>query len=1219
MRLARTFGWLVALLLVLAVATALVLRWASRSEGVLRWGIAKLGEELPCQLTVQGLSGSLTEPIRIQRLVCESDALRVDASQVALDWSPWALMHERLDIARLQAATLVVESRGKTEGALAVPANLALPLPVHLARLELGTVTVESRAEPITLHEIDASYDGDALSHHLVLRRLTSPWGSLQGELQLGAQAPLALSATLKLVSPVIDGWPIAAEVGLSGELRRIRAQITGSAGRLPVHAELTLAPFDPDPVPAIAARVEGLDINTLLAAAPTTAIDAELKGAARGTDSVSGTFTAVNAQAGTLDQRRLPLRTLTAHATLTRAAVVLEQAQVSLGSAGAATGFARVDAGGIAVDLTTDSLNLHALHAALRATHLAGSVRIQAESSRQLIKADLRQDNLRVQADAAIANDQLTLTQLAAQAAGASLRGSGELHLAGDFAFSAQTVLHDFDPARFGDFPAARINGEIAARGHLRPDWGASLRYRLAPSSLRGHALGGDGALTLSARHVQDVNAVRPDLAGRMRAKGKLGGTPGRPELDATLEADELSYGGYRVQRGTAAARIVQADDPRLHLDGKVEGLARGTTRLDALAVTVEGTLSGHAIALTATGTGVDLHAQARGGYDPKQHLWSGTLENLASTGDFALDLTKAAQLQIGAEHFVLGRTGIAFAGGNLTLEETRFAGGELASSGSMTGMPLARLLRIARQTPRLQSTLVLGGRWSLRGREQIEGVVEIAREKGDLVITSDEQPVALGLTEVKLTLRAARDVLSARASVRGTNFEVQASGETLLSRRDGKWGIAGDAPLKLQAHADLGSIRPAVGLLTSTVTGDGKVSMNVSADGTVADPRLRGEISGDQLRIEQVESGVFLREGVLRATFANRAVQLNTFTIRGGDGEFSATGLIGLRGRQLDLKLDWAARKLTAVQHPDLRLTVSGKGNVSVQDGHASVRGALTADRGRVELRSNSAPALGEDVVVAGRKPKPTVTARSLRPQVDLALDLGPDFIVRGRGLDAKLEGKVTLIGAGDAPLEAKGQISVVRGTYEAYGQRLEIDKGVLYFVGPLDNPGLEIVAMRKHLQVEAGVEVTGTARNPRVRLISNPDVPDSEKLSWLVLGRGVEGAGTLEAEKLQAAAMALAAGLGTAPLQQQLARAVGLDEIRIASTSSSSRGQQSSVVAVGKRVSDRIYLTYEHSLSAATNVLRISYQLTRNWSVRTEAGTAGAVDVFYTLSFD
>ena len=1249
MKLARTLGWLVALLVVLALATALVLRWASRSEGVLRWGVAKLGEQLPCRLTVQGLSGSLSEPIRIQRLVCESDALRVDASQVELDWSPWALARERLDIARLKVATLLVEPRGKDEGPLAAPADLELALTVHVGRLELGSVTVEG-ADPVTLREIDASYDGDARSHRLVLRQLISPWGSLQGELQLGAQAPVPLSANLRLHSSAIEGWPIEAQASLSGEIRRIRAQITGSLRRLPVHADITLAPFDRDPLPAIAARVEGLDINTVMPGGPTTSISAEFKGAAHGSSSVSGTLTAVNAGADTLDRNRLPVRTLTSYATLTREAVRLERVQLSLGAAGAAAGSARIDADGIAADLSTSSLDLHGLHAALRATRLAGSMRLQVESGRQLINADLRQDNLRVRADAVIADGRLTLEQIAAQAAGASLRGSGEINLAGDLAFSAQTVLQDFDPARFGDFPAARINGDIAVQGHLRPDWGASVRYRLRPSSLRGQMLGGKGKLTLSAGRVQDVDAqlvlggnrlglrggfglagdaldfqldaprlaaVRTDLAGSLHAQGRLGGTRARPELAATLEGEALSYGSYGVQRWSATARIVQADDPSLHLESKLERPTRGTTALDALAVTVDGTLSRHNIALTATGTGVNLGAQAHGGYEPKRQLWSGTLESLANAGDFELHLTQPAQLVIGAEHFLLGRTGIAFGGGNLALEETRFARGELASSGSMTGMPLAPALRIARQTPRLRSTLVLGGRWALRGREQIEGVVEIEREQGDLVILSDEEPLALGLSEVKLAVRAARNVVDVRASVRGTHLEAQASGETLLSRRDGKWGLAGNAPLKLQARADLASIRPVVALLSSTVTGEGKLAVQLTGDGTVAHPQLRGEISGERLRIEQVESGVFLREGVLRAAFTNQAVQLNTFTIRGGDGQFSAAGRVGLRDRQLDLSLDWEAQKLTAVQHPDLRLVVSGKGNVSMQDGRASLRGALTADHGRVELRSSSAPTLGEDVVVAGRKPKTTVTARSLRPQVDLALDLGPDFVVRGRGLDATLKGKITLVGTGDAPLEAKGRISVVRGTYEAYGQRLQIDKGVLYFSGPLDNPGLEIVAMRKHLQVEAGVEVTGTARNPRVRLVSNPDVPDSEKLSWLVLGRGAEGAGTSEAEKLQAAAMALATGLGTAPLQQQLARAVGLDEIRFAAASSA--GQSSGAVAVGKRLSDRIYLTYEQGLSAATNMVRLSYQLSRNWSVRTEAGTAGAVDIFYTLSFD
>ncbi len=85
--------------------------------------------------------------------------------------------------------------------------------------------------------------------------------------------------------------------------------------------------------------------------------------------------------------------------------------------------------------------------------------------------------------------------------------------------------------------------------------------------------------------------------------------------------------------------------------------------------------------------------------------------------------------------------------------------------------------------------------------------------------------------------------------------------------------------------------------------------------------------------------------------------------------------------------------------------------------------------------------------------------------------------------------------------------GQLYTVNGTYFAYGQKLSIDPGRLIFDGPLDNPALDIVALRRNLAVEAGVAVTGTVRVPIITLTSNPPVPDSEKLSWLVLGQSLD----------------------------------------------------------------------------------------------------------------
>ena len=104
----------------------------------------------------------------------------------------------------------------------------------------------------------------------------------------------------------------------------------------------------------------------------------------------------------------------------------------------------------------------------------------------------------------------------------------------------------------------------------------------------------------------------------------------------------------------------------------------------------------------------------------------------------------------------------------------------------------------------------------------------------------------------------------------------------------------------------------------------------------------------------------------------------------------------------------------------------------------------------------------------------------------------------------------------------------------------------------------------------------------------------------------------------DQMQTAAVAMAAGLGTSPLQKQLARAVGLYEVRLASGTTST-GSATGVVAAGKRIGKRIYLTYERSLSTAEELFRVSYQLTRNWSVRTESSVTDAVDLLYSISFD
>jgi len=192
----------------------------------------------------------------------------------------------------------------------------------------------------------------------------------------------------------------------------------------------------------------------------------------------------------------------------------------------------------------------------------------------------------------------------------------------------------------------------------------------------------------------------------------------------------------------------------------------------------------------------------------------------------------------------------------------------------------------------------------------------------------------------------------------------------------------------------------------------------------------------------------------------------------------------------------------------------------------------------------------------------------------------------------------------------------VRLVNALVFAYGRRLEVDPGELIFDGPLDNPALNVTAWRRNQAVEAGVQITGNLQSPRVQLVSNPPVPEAERLSWLVLGRAPGEASRADLGLLQAAAGSLLSQGEVLPLDRRVARAVGLDEVTLRGGGET----QGSVVAFGKRFSDRLYVTYEQGLGAvATNLVKLDYALGKRWSLRAESGTTSGAGLFYRFSWD
>ncbi|EER59117.1 protein of unknown function DUF490, partial [Acidovorax delafieldii 2AN] len=237
---------------------------------------------------------------------------------------------------------------------------------------------------------------------------------------------------------------------------------------------------------------------------------------------------------------------------------------------------------------------------------------------------------------------------------------------------------------------------------------------------------------------------------------------------------------------------------------------------------------------------------------------------------------------------------------------------------------------------------------------------------------------------------------------------------------------------------------------------------------------------------------------------------------------------------------------------------------------------------------------------------------------PDIAVTLNLGRDFALQGQGITTRLTGEVEVRSSPvpGAPPRVTGEVRTEEGRYRAWGQVLDVETGLIRFNGPYNNPSLDILALRPNISVRAGVQVTGSAQAPRVKLYSDPELPDAEKLSWVVLGRNT-AAGGAEAAVLQQAALTLL-GRGSSNPTAKVASRLGLDEIGFKGPGTG-EDAASAALTFGKRLSKDMYVTYERSLSGTLGTLYIFYDLSRRLTLRGQTGEKSAMDIIYTVRYD
>jgi translocation and assembly module TamB len=168
------------------------------------------------------------------------------------------------------------------------------------------------------------------------------------------------------------------------------------------------------------------------------------------------------------------------------------------------------------------------------------------------------------------------------------------------------------------------------------------------------------------------------------------------------------------------------------------------------------------------------------------------------------------------------------------------------------------------------------------------------------------------------------------------------------------------------------------------------------------------------------------------------------------------------------------------------------------------------------------------------------------------------------------------------------------------------------VITLAGDVTSPRIDILAVRPDVDVRVGVTVQGPALQPRVRLYSEPEMSEMDKLSWLVMGRASEGLGRADTALLQRAALALLAGerSGDSP---GLVQRLGLDDLGVKRGESGELAD--TVVTLGKQISQRWYVAYERGLNAAAGSWQLIYRVARRYTLRLQAGESRSLDLIWT----
>jgi translocation and assembly module TamB len=1215
------------------------------TQAGLDWALGVAENHTGGMISVGAARGRLAGPLTLKNVRITLSGATISAKQVRLDWSPSALVKGQVYVARLRGAHVTVRTRPsqKKKSSAGLPKKVHLPLHIVVKSARIKDIHVHTAKRQLELNRLALALDAD--NRRILLDKLEArgPRIALGGRLRLTAHDEWPVKARLAIILrppkyPVVEG-----RTRLDGALRgtltlqqtlhapfsaTLDAKAEHLFSRPQLNGKLRIASFDPRTIKsswpnlkAAAALAFGGSLKSFGAHGTITlerqntrrTIKLNLKGGAAKKRLRIARLDVALAHAPT----RLALRGQIGLSAPHQADLEIAWRDLAWPLASAKPRI-RAAAGGAHINGSLKAWTLHAL-TLLRAARLPqGRWALAAHGGKRSIAVD----------------------GLAGRWLGGRLAGKGKVNLTGGHGFHFTLNTHGLHTEAVAKQLHGRLGFTASTHGQLKPlrahvqvtklngtlsghpltgaadlDWAKrnivihKLRLAAGPNRLKAEGRWGK-TLNLDWRlHAPRLAALGSAFGGRLDAHGKLEGTSKSPRIRAQLGADKLRWKKLSIAEASARVDLNLAAHAPSTLDIHVKNFARGKVALNTLALTLSGPARAERFSLQLNGNQGDVRLSGIGQLE--HQTWRGKLTRGTLKPKHAPEFALAAPavLVLGRDRLKLGHScWNDTAASAFCLAAASGANGWQAKV-TLTHLPLALADAYLTKDVALRGTLN-GKLTAAGGNGKLDIAADLRTGRGSVSRKVNGKKQSFAFTAAKLSAKINES--TARAQLAMT----PAAGGTLQADAKIPWRTHAEPTGRIHLVAHIPDLS-GIGALSNAVSKvAGRLDADFTVSGSLAAPRFAGKarLSGVALTLNSF--GTHVENSNLVVTGTGAGVRLSGKLNDGKGGRLALAGNLARAARAWALDVHVRGKNFRAADMPEARVRVSPALRIKLDRHRLGVTGSIAIPSAHIKpphFAKSVAPS--SDLVIVGREKKQAKPP--LAVAAHLTIRLGKDVHFNGYGLAARVGGQITLDQKPRKLTTASGELKVLDGHYKAYGQNLTIRHGqILFSGGPIANPGLDIRAARRVGLVTAGLQVTGTLRNPHLRVFSNPPMSQSQALAYLLFGHGIQQNNGQENSVYQQAASAIGIAGGTY-LTKSLTKHVGIDTVSVENASRYSNDSNQASLFLGKYLSPRLYVSYGVGIYEPINLLRIRYTLSRHWALEAESGTISGADILFNIA--